>query len=64
MEGGGVHNAFVEDESVAFGLGSHFQLFGDRVSGEVVGVPHRDLVAFVERMLDLVEEVFVASHCS
>lgn len=57
LEGGRVHNAFVEDESVVFGLGSHFQLFGGWVSGEVAGAPHRDLTAFFQTTLDLVEEV-------
>ena len=51
LEGGGVHDAFVKDESIAFVLESHFQLFGGRVSGEVVGVPHMDPAAFIERML-------------
>ena len=47
----------VKDDSVAFGVGANLQLCGGRVSGEVVGVPHSDLAAFVERMLDLVKEV-------
>ena len=56
-EGRRVHDAFVEDESVAFGACDHPKMFGGGVSVEEVGVDYMDVASFVERLRDLVDQV-------
>ena len=52
-----VYDAFVEDESVAFGSCDHTKMFGGGVSPEEVRVDDVDVASFVERSGDFVEEI-------
>ena len=52
-----VNDPFVEDESVAFGVRSYFELFGGWVSVEEVGVDDRDVPSFIERIKNFIVEV-------
>ena len=50
---------FVEDESVVFGPCDDTRIFGGRVSPEEVRVDNVDVVSFVERSVDFVEEILL-----
>ena len=50
-----VNDAFVEDESVAFGPCDDFEMFGGGVSPEEVGVDDVDVASLLERMCEFVE---------
>ena len=52
-----VNDAFVEDESVAFGSCDDTKMFGGGVSPEEVRVDDVDVASFVERSGDFVEEI-------
>ena len=52
-----VYDAFVEDESVAFGSRDKSEMFGGWVSPEEVRVDHVNVASFVERVCDFVNEV-------
>ena len=52
-----VHDAFVEDESVAFGACYDFEMLGGGVSPEEIGVDYIDVASFVERLSDFVDQV-------
>ena len=56
-EGGRVHDAFVEDESVAFGACDHPKMFGGGIPPEEIGIDHIDVASFVERLRDLIDQV-------
>ena len=56
-EGGRVHDAFVEDESVTFGACDHSKMFGGGVPPEEIGIDHVDVASFVERLRDFVDQV-------
>ena len=51
------NDAFVKDESVAFGSCDDTKMFGGGVSPEEVRVDDVDVVSFVERSVDFVEEI-------
>ena len=51
-----VYDAFVEDESVACAC-YDFEMFGGGVSPEEIGVDYIDVVLFVERLSDFVDQV-------
>ena len=48
-----VDDTFVEDESVLFGAGSHFQAFGGWIAGEEVRIDDVDVSLVVERIRQL-----------
>ena len=52
-----VDDAFVEDESVAFGTRDNSEIFGGRVSPEEIRVDHINVTSFVERVGDLIDQV-------
>ena len=52
-----VYDAFVEDESVAFGACYDFEMLGGGVSPEEIGVGYIDVASFVERLSDFVDQV-------
>ena len=52
-----VYDAFVEDESVAFGECYDFEMLGSGFSPEEIGVDYIDVVLFVERLSDFVDQV-------
>ena len=52
-----VYDAFVEDESVAFGSCDDTKMFGGGVSPEEVRVDDVDVASFIERSGDFVEEI-------
>ena len=56
-EGVRVHDAFVEDESVAFGTCDDSEVFGGRVPPEEIGVDDINVTSFVERLGDLIDQV-------
>ena len=57
LEGVRVHDAFVEDESVAFGTCDDSEVFGGRVPPEEIGVDDINVTSFVERLGDLIDQV-------
>ena len=57
FEGSGVNNAFVEDESVPFGLRDNSEMLGGWVSPEEIEVHYGGVAPLVERMLDLINQV-------
>ena len=52
-----VYDAFVEDESVAFGACYDFDMPGGGVSPEEIGVDYIDVASFVKRLSDFVDWV-------
>ena len=56
-EGRRVHDAFIEDKSVAFGACDHSKMFGGGIPPEEIGVDHIDVASFVERLRDLVDQI-------
>ena len=52
-----VYDAFVEDESVAFGACYDFEMLGGGVSPEEIGVDYIDVASYVERLSDFVDQV-------
>ena len=56
-EGRRVHDAFVEDESVAFGTCDDSKMFGGWIPPEEIGIDHIDVASFVERLRDFVDQV-------
>ena len=52
-----VHDAFVEDESVAFGTCDHSKMFAGGIPPEEIGIDHIDVAPFVERLRDLVDQI-------
>ena len=52
-----VFDAFVKDESVAFGTFDDSEVLGGEVSPEETGAHHIDVASFVERLSDLVDQV-------
>ena len=58
LEGVGVDDAFVEDESVAFGAWSDLESFGGRIASEKVRVDDVDVASLiVERVGEFFEEI-------
>ena len=57
LEGVGVHDAFVEDESVAFGTCDDSEVFGGGIPPEEIGVDDINVTSFVERLSDLIDQV-------
>ena len=56
-EGGRVHDAFVEDESVSFGTWDDSEMLSGWVSPKEIRVDHIDIASFVERVRDLVDQI-------
>ena len=55
LEGVGIHNAFVEDESVAFGTSDDSEVFGGGIPPEEIGVDDINVTSFVERLGDFID---------
>ena len=51
------YDAFVEDESIAFGVSDDSEMLGGGVSPEEIGVDHIDVPSFVQRLNDLIDQV-------
>ena len=54
---GWVYDAFVEDESLAFGASDDSEVLCGGVSPEEIGVDHIDVPSFVQRLNDLIDQV-------
>ena len=54
---GWVYDAFVEDESLAFGASDDSEMLYGGVSPEEIGVDHIDIPSFVQRLNDLIDQV-------
>ena len=54
---GRVYDAFVEDESLAYGACDDHEMLGGGVSPEEIGVDHIDVASFVERLSDVINQV-------
>ena len=57
LEGVWIDHTFVKHQSISFGVWTHFELFGDRMSGEEIGVDDIDVSAFVKRIFQLLQKV-------
>ena len=57
LEGVGVYDAFVEDESVAFGACDDSEVFGGGIPPKEVGVDDINVTSFVERLGDLIDQI-------
>ena len=57
LEGVGVYDAFVEDESVAFGACDDSEVFGGGLPPKEIGVDDVNVSLFVERLGDLIDQV-------
>ena len=57
LEGVRVYDAFVEDESVAFGTCDDSEVFGGGIPPEEIGVDDINVTSFVERLGDLIDQV-------
>ena len=57
FEGVWVYDAFVEDESVAFGACDDSKMLAGGISPEKVGVDDIDFTSFVERLCDLIDQI-------
>ena len=57
LEGVGVYDVFVKDESVAFGACDDLEVFGGRIPPKEVGVDDINVTSFVERLSDLIDQI-------
>ena len=57
LEGVRIHDAFVKDESVAFGTCDDSEVFGGGIPPEEIGVDDINVTSFVERLSDLIDQV-------
>ena len=57
LEGVRVHDAFVEDESVAFDTCDDSEVFGGGIPPKEIGVDDINVASFVERLGDLIDQV-------
>ena len=58
-EGRRVHDALIEDESVAFGACDHSKMFGGGIPPEEIGVDHIDVASFVEGLCNLIDQILM-----
>ena len=53
----GVYDAFVEDESVAFGACDDSEMLGSGIPRKEIGVDDINVASFVERFGDLIDQI-------